>query len=76
MTALPEEERARLLERSVARVMDDPARKREISEAIERAFDAWLDKKWAELGKWTFRGIVATAFTGAVWLWAKSKGLV
>lgn len=70
-----EEERARLLELAVARVMDDPERKAEISVAIESAFDRWLDKKWAELGKWTFRGIVAAAFTGALWLWAKAKGI-
>lgn len=71
-----EEERAQLLERSLRRVLDDPARRLEMQAAFERAFEVWLDRKWASLGKWSAAGIAAGVFAALMTLWAKSKGLI
>lgn len=37
-------------------------------EAVKEALREWLDEKFAELGKWTFTGLAAAAFAGAVYL--------
>ncbi len=37
-------------------------------EAIKEAITEWMDEKFAEFGKWTFRGLIAAAFAGCVYL--------
>jgi hypothetical protein len=34
----------------------------EKNKIIGDAIDAWLEKKWAAFGKWTLRGVLASAF--------------
>ena len=43
------------------------------AQAVERAFDAWLEKKWSAFGKWTARGLAAAVFV-AVMKWVIMHG--
>ena len=43
-------------------------------EAIKEALSEWLDKQWAEFGKWTFKGLLLMAFAGCVYLGLISQG--
>ncbi len=45
----------------------------EKNELIGAAIDAWLEKKWAMLGKWTARGMGAAAFSAAIY-WMATHG--
>jgi hypothetical protein len=47
----------------------DTLSQEEKNEIIGTAIDAWLERKWAEFGKWTARGIAAGVFSaGMYWL--------
>jgi hypothetical protein len=56
-----------------------PLSKDEIKEAAKEAFresaDEFLDKRWAEFGKWSMRGFALTLFAVLMYLWAKVNGL-
>lgn len=43
-------------------------------EAVKEALQEWLDKQFSQFGKWTFTGLLAAAFVGAVYLWLAGKG--
>lgn len=43
-------------------------------EAVKEALQEWLDKQFATLGRWTFRGICAMGFAGLVYVWLTSSG--
>jgi hypothetical protein len=47
--------------------------KQQHAEAVERAINIWLEKKWATFGKWTARGILAAVFV-ALMKWAVLHG--
>lgn len=47
-------------------------RKKIYKEAIQE----WLDSKWAELGKWTFRGIAAGALAALGYFLAVKSGWI
>ena len=36
--------------------------------ALKEAIREWMDDAFAEFGRWTFRGLLAAAFGGAVYL--------
>lgn len=46
-------------------------------EAVKEGIQEWLDKQFATFGRWTFYGIMSSAFAGLVYLvllkmgWAK-----
>lgn len=42
--------------------------------AIKEAINEWLNDKFAELGRWTFYGMAAAAFAGAVYLALRGQG--
>lgn len=50
--------------------LDPDAQKKIIKEAIKE----WIDDKYADLGRWTFRGLLAAAFAGAVYLALRGQG--
>lgn len=50
--------------------IDPDAQKRAIKEAINE----WLNEKFAEFGRWTFYGLAAAAFAGAVYLALHGQG--
>lgn len=50
--------------------IDPDAQKRAIKEAINE----WLDEKFAEFGRWTFYGLAAAAFAGAIYLALRGQG--
>ena len=50
--------------------IDPDAQKRAIKEAINE----WLNEKFAEFGRWTFYGLLAAAFAGAVYLALRGQG--
>lgn len=78
MSELTHRERSFLLKEALRDVLDDPQRREDLKELFKEAHDEWMEKKWAEFGKWTFRGIAAAAFTGLVslYLWARAKGIL
>lgn len=41
---------------------------------VESAIDAWLDKQYANVGKWTLRGFLAAATAGGFYLYVKTGG--
>lgn len=43
-------------------------------EAVKEALKEWLDEAFATFGRWTFRGLLAAAFAGAVYLGLKGQG--
>lgn len=45
-----------------------------VKDALKEGLTEWLDDKFAELGKWTLRGILAAALAGLVWLTLVSNG--
>jgi hypothetical protein len=54
--------------------MPDNVDKEVWKEAIKEAISEWLESKFAQLGKWTFGGLMAAAFAGAVYLALKGQG--
>lgn len=46
----------------------------EYKEAIKEALHEWLDAKFAEFGKWTFRGVLAAVLFGGAYLYLVSHG--
>jgi len=45
-------------------------------EAVKEGLQEWLDKKFMEFGKWSFKGIAAMALVGLVYIWAASHGWI
>jgi hypothetical protein len=37
-------------------------------QAVKEALREWIDERYAEVGKWTIRGLFALAFAGGVYL--------
>lgn len=50
--------------------IDPEMQKRLIKEAIKE----WLNEMFADFGRWTFTGILAAAFVGAVYLALRGQG--
>ena len=42
--------------------------------ALKEALKEWLDDQFAALGKWTFGGLMAAGFAGAVYLALRGQG--
>jgi len=53
----------------------DDEQKKMMADALDAAVDRWMDKQFANFGKWTVRGILALIFGGAVWLYFHTGGL-
>jgi len=45
-----------------------------IKQALKEGLHEWLDERFAELGKWTLRGLAAAFLAGVVWLTLVSSG--
>lgn len=45
-------------------------------QAIKEAFKEWMDDQFALFGKWAFKGLLISAFSGLVYIALKGKGLV
>jgi hypothetical protein len=43
-------------------------------EAVKEALKEWLDEAFAAFGRWSFYGLLAMAFAGAVFLALKGQG--
>lgn len=52
----------------------DPEQKEEFRRMMDDAIDHWMDKQFAQFGKWTVRGILAAVFAGATWLYFHTGG--
>lgn len=51
------------------------AHEREVlGKVFDDAINRWLDKKFAEVGRWSLRGIMATVFGGLVWFYLHTGG--
>ena len=59
-----------LMEMILPNNIDPDAAKKAIKEAINE----WLNEKFAEFGRWTFYGMAAAAFAGAVYLALRGQG--
>lgn len=51
-----------------------PLDKEAQKEALKEALQEWLDKQFAQFGKWTLAGLVSAALAGLVYLWFFSHG--
>ncbi len=45
-------------------------------EAVKEALKEWLNEQFASFGKWTFTGLIASAFAGMVYLWLAGHGWI
>lgn len=45
-----------------------------VKAALKEGLREWLDEQFAELGKWTMRGLAAMLLAGLVWLFLISSG--
>jgi hypothetical protein len=45
-------------------------------EAVKEALKEWLNDQFAAFGKWTFTGLIASAFAGLMYLWLAGHGWV
>lgn len=52
----------------------DEAKKLADKEVVKEALEEWLDKKFAQFGKWTLGGLCALAFAGLVYLALAGQG--
>ncbi|NMM21858.1 MAG: hypothetical protein HHJ15_18215 [Rhodoferax sp.] len=43
-------------------------------DVVKEALREWLDDAFATFGRWTFMGLLAAAFAGAVYLALKGQG--
>lgn len=50
--------------------------KEEQKEIFKEALKEWLDEKFAVFGRWAFKGMLAAAFTGLIYIALKGKGLL
>jgi len=76
MTELTQKERSYLLKEALREVLDDPEHHEELKSIFKAALTEWLDAKWADVGKWSARGIAAMAVAAILYLFAKAKGLL
>ena len=69
-------ERAHFLRQVLKEILDDPKYKSSMKAIFFEVHEDWLDKKWAEFGKWSFRGLCAALFAGAttIYMLGRSKG--
>lgn len=51
-----------------------PLDQQQQKEAMKQAIREWLDDAFAEFGRWTFRGLMAAALCGCVYLAMKGQG--
>lgn len=54
--------------------MEDPKQAEFFRNIVEKAIDSWLDKQYANFGKWTMRGVLAAATAGMFYLYVKTGG--
>lgn len=68
--------RASDLKEAVEGALDDPERHERLKRLMMEAHEEWLEKKWAEFGKWTARGFMALVFSAIIYLALKAKGVL
>jgi hypothetical protein len=73
---LSRQERSGLLKDALRQVLDDPQQHAALKEIFKDALTEWLDSKWADVGKWSVRGISAMAVAGIIYLFARAKGIL
>lgn len=54
----------------------DQLTKDEAKAAMKEALNEWLDKQWAEVGKWTVGGLMSTAIAGLAYAYSKTHGFL
>lgn len=54
--------------------LEDEKQRELFSQLLGEAIDKWLDKQYAVVGKWTLRGLLATAFAAFVYFYFNTKG--
>lgn len=50
------------------------ARNEEMKRVMQEAIDGWLDKKFTEFGKWSFRGMLALAAAVTLYMTLTANG--
>ena len=43
-------------------------------EAIKEAISEWLDARFADVGRWTIKGLIAVALAGTLYAYLVTKG--
>lgn len=51
-----------------------PAALQAIRDAQKEAIKEWLDSLWAQVGKWTVKGIAGLLFAGFIYLLVRTHG--
>ena len=54
--------------------LEDEKQRRLFEQILSAAIERWLDKQYAAVGKWTIRGVAATAVAAIAFLWYHSGG--
>lgn len=50
--------------------------KEEAKAAMKEALNEWLDKQWAQFGKWTAGGLMSLAIAALAYLYSKTHGFI
>jgi hypothetical protein len=50
--------------------------KEEAKAAMKEALNEWLDKQWAQFGKWTMSGLASAAIAGLAYAYSKTHGFI
>jgi hypothetical protein len=50
--------------------------KDEAKAAMKEALNEWLDKQWAQFGKWTAGGLMSMAIAGLAYAYSKTHGFI
>lgn len=67
------QERAWLLKQAVKEALDE--RDDQQREIMKEAINEWLNARFTEFGKWTFRGLIALAVAGIAYITAVRYGI-
>lgn len=49
-------------------------KREELVEIFDQAINKWLDKKFAQVGKWTLGGVTALLLAGIAWAYVHTGG--
>jgi hypothetical protein len=52
----------------------DSEQREAFQQLLDNAIDRWMEKQFAQFGKWTIRGIGAMLLGAAVWVYFHSGG--
>lgn len=54
--------------------LKDPEQKKVFQDMLDASIENWMNRQFAEIGKWTLRGLAASLAAGLIWLYFHTGG--